>query len=261
MSAIAIVVGGTLGLALGSFANVVIHRVPAGLSVVSPASACPNCGHVIRRRHNVPVVGWLWLRRRCADCAAPISARYPLVEAAMGLLFAGIVALVGVRSELAPLLLLAFFGLVLSLIDLDVMRLPNGVVAAFGISLAVCFVVTAAVTGQVDALWRAGMGALGLGAFYFFAVLAYPRGMGLGDVKLSLVLGGLLAWFGWPQFYVGAFSAFLGGALFGIATMVVERKGRGVRVPFGPWMFVGAWAGVIFGPAVSEWYLSLMGLS
>src|SRR4051794_25823451 len=122
---------GLLGLAVGSFLNVVVHRVPTGHSVVRPASACPACGHAIRARHNVPVLSWLWLRGRCADCRSPISARYPLVELATGVLFAAVAAeLVATdRLLLAPALLyFTALGVALALIDLDVHRLPNALV-------------------------------------------------------------------------------------------------------------------------------------
>jgi len=122
---------GLLGLAVGSFLNVVVARVPAGASVVRPGSACPSCGHEIRARHNVPVLSWLWLRGRCADCRSPISPRYPIVELLTALLFAAVTAELGAdhRLTLAPALLyFTALGVALAAIDLDVHRLPNALV-------------------------------------------------------------------------------------------------------------------------------------
>src|SRR3954468_24551623 len=119
---------GLLGLAVGSFLNVVIHRVPRGESLVRPGSHCPRCDAAVRSRHNVPVLGWLLLRGRCADCATPISVRYPLVEAGTAALFVAVAAKFGFSWALAPYLYLAAVAVALALIDLDVMRLPNAIV-------------------------------------------------------------------------------------------------------------------------------------
>src|SRR6188474_2721479 len=114
MTGLVAVLAGLLGLGIGSFANVVIYRVPAGLSVVKPRSACPNCGTPIVSRHNIPVVSWLWLRRRCASCGAPISARYPIVELGMGVAFFAIVAVSGIHWHTLILLTLAAYSIILS---------------------------------------------------------------------------------------------------------------------------------------------------
>lgn len=256
-----VAVAGVLGLVLGSFANVLIHRVPLGESIVSPPSACPRCGQHIRARHNVPVIGWLWLRGRCADCGAPISARYPLVELATGLVFALVAGVVGVSTELPVLLALAYFSIVLSAIDLDTQRLPDPLVLAFGVAVVASIVLAALASTDGWAAIRAVIGAVALGAFYFVAFLIYPRGMGFGDVKLALVLGATLAWFGWAQLLVGAFAAFLWGAVVGLIAMTIRRQGRGLRIPFGPWMFVGAWTGLVVGAPVASWYLNVAGVS
>src|SRR5215210_2305964 len=121
-------IAGLLGLAVGSFLNVVIHRVPRDESLVRPGSQCPHCGSAVRSRHNVPVLGWLLLRGRCADCKAPISARYPLVEAGTAALFLAVAAKFGLSWELPAYLYLAAVAIALAAIDLDVMRLPNAIV-------------------------------------------------------------------------------------------------------------------------------------
>lgn len=260
MAALWIAGAGVLGLLLGSFANVLVYRIPRGDSIVSPPSSCPGCASRIRARHNVPVLGWLWLRGRCADCSAPISPRYPLVELWMGLSFAGVTAASGATVVTPLLLALVFFGTVLSLIDLDVRRLPNPLTAAFAITVAVGVLSAAALTGDWNAALRALWGALILGALYLAAFVVFPKGMGFGDVKLAPTLGALLGFLGWAQLAVGGFAAFLWGGLFGLAAMAQARRGKGVAIPFGPWMFVGAATGVLVGVPVADWYLGFVGL-
>jgi leader peptidase (prepilin peptidase) / N-methyltransferase len=254
-------VGGFLcGALFGSFGNVLIYRVPRGESIVSPPSACPACGAPIRRRHNVPIFGWLWLRGRCADCSAPISMRYPLIELLTGAAFAVVVAAYGVDGATPLLWGAVFFGIVLSAIDLHERRLPTSLITAFAVYLAIVMVAISVGTGDW-AMWpRVLIGAAALGLLYFAAFLAYPRGMGFGDVRLAPVLGAFLGWFGWQQLVVGTFAGFVWGALVGLAAMVATRRTRGVKIPFGPWMFVGALTGVIIGRAVANWYLGFTGL-
>ncbi len=119
---------GVLGTLIGSFLNVVVHRVPLGLSVVRPASRCPGCGGAIRRRDNIPVLSWVLLRGRCRDCRESISWRYPLVELMTGLLFAALAGLIGPSWALPAYLYLAAVAVALALIDLDVRRLPDAIV-------------------------------------------------------------------------------------------------------------------------------------
>ncbi|MDN4481677.1 prepilin peptidase [Demequina muriae] len=250
-----------LGLALGSFANVVIHRVPRGESIVSPPSACPQCGSPIRPQHNIPVIGWLWLRGRCADCSAPISGRYPAIEAVTAVLFGVIAWATGLSWTLPLLLVLAFFSIVLAAVDLETRRLPDRIVLPFAALAVICIVALAVANGDIGVIVRAAVGAAALGAFYLAAFLAYPRGMGFGDVKLAPVLGALLGSLGWAQLAVGGFSAFVWGSLVGVGVMIAQRRGRGVTIPFGPWMLLGAWTGVIVGAPVGQWYLEVMGLT
>jgi leader peptidase (prepilin peptidase)/N-methyltransferase len=265
---------GVFGLAIGSFLNVVVHRVPAGLSVVAPASACPQCDHPIRRRDNVPVLSWVLLRAKCRDCAAPISARYPVVEAATAVLFV-LVALVvpqplgattigealGRTVLLGALLFLMAVSVALSLIDLDTHRLPNAIVYPAGVVLLLLLSVVSAVSGDWGALLRGLLGAVVLGGAYLILALAVPGGMGLGDVKLAVVLGLVLAYLGWGPLAVGAFGGFLVGGTVAIALVLAGRARMGSGVPFGPSMLVGAWVGIVFGAPLWSAYLGLLGLS
>ena len=247
---------GVLGLVIGSFLNVVAHRVPRGESVVSPPSACPRCGTPIRNRHNVPVLGWLVLRGRCFDCHEPISVRYPLVEAATGALF----ALAGWRFADRPMLLAAYLlfaaiAVALALIDLDVRRLPNAIVLPAYPILAVLLGVAA----DGDALMRAVAGALLLFGFFFTVALAAPGAMGFGDVKLAGVVGGMSAYLSWGAFLTAAFGGFVLGAVAAAALMAGGRAGRRSAVPFGPFMLVAAWASILGASGLGDVYLQRIG--
>lgn len=272
---------GVLGLAVGSFLNVVVHRVPAGLSVSHPASACPRCEHPIRGYDNIPVLSWLVLRGRCRDCAAPISARYPIVEAATGLLAVMVTvflvtapwsplrtaALQGTGRALAygAVVLVAYLYLMaitvaLAVIDLDTHTLPNRIVLPAYVVVPVLLAAASALSGDWSAFLRAAIGLVALGGVYLALALAVPGGMGLGDVKLAGVLGFALAYLGWGPLAVGSFGAFLLGGIFAIALMIVRRAGRKSGIPFGPWMLAGAWLGIGVGPLVWSAYLGVLGL-
>ena len=264
-----------LGLAIGSFLNVVVYRVPAGLSVARPASACPGCSTPIRRRDNVPVVSWLALGGKCRDCRTSISARYPIVELATGLFFVLVAArlwpLVGVPTEALPLVarllsLVAFLWLAgvsvaLTVIDLEHHRLPDAIVLPSYAVGGVLLAASSILVGDWPALVRAAIGLASLFAFYLIAALSYPGGMGFGDVKLAGVLGLYLAWLGWGEFAVGAFAAFLLGGLYAVVLLVTRRVERTGGIPFGPWMLAGAWVGVFAGGTVATAYLTLLGLA
>jgi leader peptidase (prepilin peptidase)/N-methyltransferase len=246
-----------LGLMIGSFLNVVAHRVPLGESVVSPPSACPSCGQPIRARHNVPVVGWLVLRGRCYDCGTGISARYPLVEAGTALLF----AFAGWRFADRPLLLAAYLtfaalAVALALIDLDVHRLPNALVLPAYPLLAILLALDA--DGQD--LLRAGVGAAVLFSVFFVIAMAAPGAMGFGDVKLAGVVGGMTAYLSWGAALTGAFGAFVLGALAGVLLLLGKRAGRRTAVPFGPFMLVAAWGSILGASGLGQLYLARIGL-
>jgi leader peptidase (prepilin peptidase)/N-methyltransferase len=248
---------GLLGLAVGSFLNVVIHRVPRDESLVRPGSHCPDCGSEVRNRHNVPVLGWLLLRGKCADCRAPISARYPLVEAGTAVLFVAVAAKFGWSWELPAYLYLAAVAIALAAIDLDVMRLPDKIVLP-SYSVALILLIPAAIADHNwDAATRGLIAAALMYAFYWvLAVL--PKGMGGGDVKLAPLLGLYLGWLGWSSVAVGAFAGFLLGGVAGVLLMVVRGVGRKTRVPFGPYMLAGALLAVFAAAPLVQWYTTLL---
>jgi leader peptidase (prepilin peptidase)/N-methyltransferase len=249
---------GLLGLLIGSFLNVVVWRVPRGESVASPPSACPSCGHPIRARDNVPVLSWLLLRGRCRDCGATISARYPLVELATGVLFALVAWRLAATWELPAYLYLAAISVALTLIDIDVRRLPDAIVLpSYGVA-AVLLAVPAVAEGEWHAYVRALIGAAILFTGYFALAFAYPAGMGFGDVKLAGVLGLYLGWLGWGELAVGAFLGFLLGGVWGAALLVARRAGRKSAIPFGPFMLAGALLAVFVGGTIARGYVDLM---
>lgn len=269
----ALVLLGVLGAVVGSFLNVVAHRVPDGRSVVRPRSACPACGHPIRWYDNLPILSWLVLGGRCRDCRAPIPARYPLVEAstAAAYVLVGWWWLSGLRTApladaIADLLLLTALltflaaSIVLAVIDARVHRLPDAIVLPTAVAVAVLLTAAAWLAGDWADLGTAGIGATALAAFYLLLAIIVPGGMGLGDVKLALPIGLLLGWFGIPSLVVGALGAFLLGGAYGLILVLLRRRGRRGRVAFGPWMLLAAWVGIIAGNAIAGAYLRLFGL-
>jgi len=253
---------GVLGTLIGSFLNVVVHRVPAGQSIVSPGSACPECRHAVRGRDNVPVVSWLLLRGRCRDCAAPISARYPLVEAGTGLLLVLValrLAATGELSVLAAFLVVTGAGVALALIDLEHGRLPFSITGV----AAVLVVLTLALGwwgGDVEALTvlvSAGIWLAVYGGIWFFTG---GRGMGLGDVALAPLLGAVLGALGLGASVVGLAAGFMLGAVVGVVLLATGRARRGVRIPHGPFMLLGAACGLFVGTPLAETYLTVVGL-
>jgi leader peptidase (prepilin peptidase) / N-methyltransferase len=248
---------GLLGLAVGSFLNVVIHRVPRDESLVRPGSHCPHCGTAVRNRHNVPVLGWLLLRGRCADCRAPISARYPLVEAGTAVLFVAVAARFGWSWLLPAYLYLAAVAIALAAIDLDVMRLPDRIVLPSYIVAPVLLVPAAVAERNGDAAVRGLIAAALMYAFYWvLAVL--PKGMGGGDVKLAPLLGLYLGWLGWSSVAIGLFAGFLLGGVVGVVLLATRMAGRKSRIPFGPYMLAGAFLAVFAAGPIAHWYSHLL---
>jgi leader peptidase (prepilin peptidase) / N-methyltransferase len=241
-----VVAGGVFGAVLGSFLNVVIHRLPRGESLASPGSRCPRCGTPVKPYDNVPVISWLVLRGRCRHCGAPISARYPIVELLTALVFAAVVAVRGFDNDLFLELPFVAGLIALAGIDLDHRLLPNRIVypmAAYG--------VVATLLVERDDLVEHLIAGAGAFAFLLAALLAYPRGMGMGDVKLAGAMGLYLGLSVIPALL----TAFLTGSVVGLA--IIAREGASARkkaVPFGVFLAIGGIVGVLVGPDLVDVY-------
>jgi len=246
--AAAVALSGVLGALIGSFLNVVIHRLPRGESLVRPRSRCPECGATIAPYDNVPVLSWLVLRGRCRRCGVPISPRYPLVELLTALAFAAVVLVRAFDDDLV--LELPFVAALIALagIDYDHKLLPNRIVypmAAYGL-------IATALVDRADLVEHVAAGA---GAFVFLlaAVVAYPRGMGMGDVKLAGAMGLFLGLSVIPALLV----AFLSGSIVGLAILAREgAAGRKKAIPFGVFLALGGIVAVLAGPELIDVYES-----
>ena len=245
-SAPEIVVAGLFGAVIGSFLNVVAHRVPRGESLLSPGSHCPVCDVPLRPYDNVPVVSWLLLRGRCRNCGTSISPRYPLVELATAVAFAAVVAARGFDDDLVLELPFVAALIALAAIDLDLKLLPNKIVYP----LAVYGVIATVLVDRDDLLENLIAGAAAFG-FLLAAVVAYPRGMGMGDVKLAGAMGLYLGLSVIPALLV----AFLFGSLVGVIILAREGSaGRKKAVPFGIFLALGGIVGVLAGPELIDLY-------
>ncbi len=237
---------GFLGAAIGSFLNVVIHRVPRRQSIVSPPSRCPGCEQPISPRDNLPLASWLLLRGRCRHCGEPISPRYPVVELLTAAVFVAIALVRGIDAGLLQELPFAAILIAVAAIDLEHRVVPNRIVmpaAVFGVGVG-----AAVLTDELPELLIAGAGAF---LVMLLIALAYPRGMGMGDVKLAGVIGLYLGVAVVPALLFG----FLSGTLVGVAIMA--RHGVAARkqaVPFGPFLALGALAGLLAGPELLDLY-------
>ncbi|MBA2763249.1 MAG: prepilin peptidase [Thermoleophilaceae bacterium] len=239
---------GVLGAAIGSFLNVVIHRVPLEESIVSPGSRCPHCGHAVRSVDNIPVLSWLILRGRCRDCSSPISVRYPAVELLTAICFVAIAVIDGIDLDL--LLELPFVAMLIAVafIDLDHRIIPNRIVYPI-IVYALAMTAIVAPDQLVEGL-IAGAGAF---LFLFVMAVAYPSGMGMGDVKLAGAMGLFLGLSVLPAML----AAFLFGSLVGVGLLIRHgSEARKRQVPFGPFLALGSLVGLLAGPALIELYAS-----
>ncbi|MCW2774061.1 MAG: peptidase domain protein [Nocardioides sp.] len=249
-----------LGLLVGSFLNVVIYRVPAGLSLVAPGSACPACAHPVRPRDNLPVVSWLVLHGRCRDCAAPIAARYPLVELATALLFLVVGWRFGSTLYAVAALVVAAAGVALFMIDLDHRRLPFAITGAMAVGTVLALAIDVVRHGPdpvPTALLSAGLWLAIYGGIW---LATGGRGMGLGDVALAPVLGLVLGWLGWGPALVGLGAGFVIGAVVGVVLLLSGRARAGSKVPHGPFLLSGAALGMLAGAPLASAYLRLVGL-
>jgi leader peptidase (prepilin peptidase)/N-methyltransferase len=268
---------GILGLLVGSFLNVVIHRLPKmmerdwhsqcaelrgeetteseTLSLVKPRSRCPNCGHAITALENIPILSWLVLRGRCSDCRTPISVRYPIVEALTGALTAYAAAHFGFGWTAAGAIVLIWCLIALTFIDFDTQLLPDSITlpllwAGLLLNLAGTF------TDLASAVLGAVIGYLSLWSVYWgFKLTTGKEGMGYGDFKLLAALG---AWLGWQMLPLIILLSSLVGAVVGIALIVLAKQGRNVPIPFGPYLAAAGLLALFWGKELTQSYLRLM---
>ena len=244
---------GIVGLMVGSFSNVCVHRIPLHISVVSPRSRCPSCGRSIAWYDNIPLVSWALLRGKCRHCHSPISVRYPILELLMGLSWAGLAWHFGFSPQLLQALVLVSLLWILTLIDLETGLLPN-LLTFPGIAIGLAFSFWLgywqdAVIGVV-----AGYGVFWLVARLFLMVTG-REGMGYGDFKLLAMLG---AFMGWQALPFIIFASSLVGAVVGIIFLYVSRKGMRTEIPFGPYLAVAGMAWFLWGESILQWYAGLI---
>ena len=236
-----------LGAIFGSFLNVVAYRLPRGESLSRPRSRCPGCQTPIKPYDNVPILSWLLLRRKCRACGVQISARYPLVEAGTAVLCALVVVAKGLDEDALIGLVLVLLMVPVTLIDLDHQIIPNRLMA-LGAVLAPTLVAVV----EPDALVEHLIAAVAAGGFFFIAVLAYPRGMGMGDVKLAAVLGLFLGRAAGPAVFIALVTGTVVGGL--IMARKGVKEGRKTKVPFGPFLALGGVVALFAGDAMVDWY-------
>ena len=274
-----------LGLLVGSFLNVVIYRVPIMMdkalraecaaladpaaaaaqeppfNLMVPRSACPACKAPITALQNIPVVSWLALGRKCANCKVPISARYPLVEAATGILSGFIAWHYGYGGTALAALAFTWFLIALTMIDFDTQYLPDQLtypllwLGLIGSLWHPVWGDGAAPVTPRDSIIGAAAGYLSLWSVYWvFKLITGKEGMGYGDFKLFAALG---AWMGWMMLLPIIVFASGVGAIFGVVIMIRQRKGKDTQIAFGPFLAIAGWFALIFGNAVVERYLGL----
>lgn len=236
------------GLMAGSFISVVAHRVPRGDSIVVPRSRCPHCGVQVDARDNIPVVSWMLLRGRCRGCGEAISPRYPAVELGVGAAFvATVLVLWDDPAQLAIGLVLVATLAAVTLTDLERRIIPNRILL---VSALACLGI--AVLADPTSLPERLVAAAAAGGLLLLAAIAYPSGMGMGDVKLAALIGLSLGEAAAPALMIG----FLSGALVGLA--MIAREGQAARrrgIPFGPFLALGAMVGLLAGDELVDWYL------
>jgi leader peptidase (prepilin peptidase) / N-methyltransferase len=246
--ALAIAFAAVGGLIVGSFLNVVIHRLPRGESLTHPRSRCPSCGTQLRAIDNIPVVSWLALRGRCHHCGAPVSARYPVVELTTGALYAAVVASQddAVRIVLGLFLVTALVPI--ALIDLDHRIIPNRITGAAAIAAVIAIAAL-----DTDFLPEALIAGAAGGGFFLVAAILYPRGMGMGDVKLAGMLGLYLGRAVAPAIFI----ALIAGVVVGAAVIARKgaKEGRKTAVPFGPFLALGGVIAFFAGADLVDAYL------
>lgn len=247
-----------LGASVGSFLNVVIYRLPAGLSLVSPPSRCPRCFHPLSWFENVPIAGWLGLRGRCRHCRAAIAMRYPLVEAAMAILFLVILGRFGATGTTVGYWAFSAFLLALALIDADTKTLPNRLTQPLLILGLLFQGLTAGGPGLVAAALGAVVGLWCFDAIALIGSWVFGRtAMGAGDGKLAAAIG---AWLGWSLLLLAVFLACLFGAVWGVGAAYGGWRDRRQTLPFGPFLALGGLIALLGGSHLIALYLNLSGL-
>ncbi|MGL6486783.1 prepilin peptidase [Aeromonas hydrophila] len=264
-------------LMIGSFLNVVIHRLPIMLerewqaeylgyfnpetqpqqeeryNLMVPRSACPHCGHAITAMENIPLLSWLWLKGRCRECQAPISARYPLVELLTALLSLVVAATFAPGWGLLAALLLTWVLLALTFIDLDKMLLPDQLTLPL-LWGGLLFNLTGGFAPLADAVIGAMAGYLVLWSLYWaFKLLTGKEGMGYGDFKLLAALG---AWLGWQALPIVLLLSSLVGAFIGIGLILLRNHHQNKPIPFGPYLAIASWIALLWGDTITRWYLT-----
>ncbi|MFM5735402.1 prepilin peptidase [Aeromonas hydrophila] len=264
-------------LMIGSFLNVVIHRLPIMLerewqaeylgyfdpetqpqqeeryNLMVPRSACPHCGHAITAMENIPLLSWLWLKGRCRECQAPISARYPLVELLTALLSLVVAATFAPGWGLLAALLLTWVLVALTFIDLDKMLLPDQLTLPL-LWGGLLFNLTGGFAPLADAVIGAMAGYLVLWSLYWaFKLLTGKEGMGYGDFKLLAALG---AWLGWQALPIVLLLSSLVGAFIGIGLILLRNHHQNKPIPFGPYLAIAGWIALLWGDTITRWYLT-----
>ena len=249
-----------LGASIGSFANVVIYRLPAGRSLLHPPSRCPHCGHTLGKGENIPVLGWLRLKGRCAHCHAPISPRYPIVEAVTGLLFLGVFLRYQVSLTTFGYWLFLTGLLILALIDWDTMILPNpltrlGVISGLLYHCLQGWQGDSAIGGLMQGIFGAVLGIWLVDAVRFLGSLAWGKEtMGAGDGKLLAAIG---AWLGPGLMVISGFLGAFLGAVIGTGAIALGLLRRSQPMPFGPFLALGGAIAAIWGETLLKLYLEI----
>jgi leader peptidase (prepilin peptidase)/N-methyltransferase len=258
-----LIFSGLLGAAIGSFLNVVVYRVPNNISLLG-RSKCPSCTEGIKEWDNIPIFSWFILKGKCRSCKNRISFRYPGVEIATTLIFIGI-TLFTQEWNLITFVLYVYAAVSVSLIliDFDTLRLPDKIVLPSTIFITLLlFIDSLVLLNEFNDLFRGLIAGvllvLAYGSLFFFSG---GRGIGFGDVKLAFLLGLMTGFFSWQSFIVGVAAAWFFGGVYGGYGLATKKMGRKTEVPFGPFLIIGSWIGIIWGVEISSLYLNITGLS
>lgn len=249
---------GVLGAVVGSFVNVVSIRVPVGHSL-NGRSHCPECATVLSTTDLVPILSWLALRGRCRHCGAPVSASYLAGEAACAFAFVVLAVRFGRHAVLLPYLLLAAGLVALSIVDFRTFRLPDRILGPLTVVVVGAFAVVAVVSNDGGRLTRGLEAGVAATVILGLLHLAYPKGLGFGDVKLAFVLGLATGWVSWGAVALAVFLAAASGAVVGVlGAWAAGEPVHGRRLPFGPFLASGALVAAVAGPAMIDWYTGLL---